>query len=128
MPLVSARYLAMESTLRVVPRRLTSWATGIQLLLFNLIGSLPGPLIYGSILDKACLVQQNEGVGGGGGEDGGSDGGGGGACVIYDKAKLGDGMFNISFPMKFAAAVFVFAAWRLQTREETKKKTPTETS
>ena len=98
MPLVSARYLAMESTLRVVPRDVKSWATGIQLLLFNLIGSLPGPLIYGGILDGACLNHQNEA--GVGGDGGGADAGEGGACVIYDKLKLGEGMFDISFPMK----------------------------
>ena len=42
-----------------------------------------------------------------------------------ENEQLGEGMFDISFPMKLLAAVFIGVAWFLQRREENHRTTRT---
>lgn len=51
---------AITATLRCVPERQKSFALGIQWILVRTLGSIPGPIIYGSILDQSCLLWQDK--------------------------------------------------------------------
>ena len=35
-----------------------SFAIGLQLIFFRLLGTIPGPLLYGTFIDKTCLLWQ----------------------------------------------------------------------
>ncbi|XP_035659667.1 solute carrier organic anion transporter family member 4C1-like [Branchiostoma floridae] len=63
--------------LRLVPKPRRSFALGVQWTLFRLLGGIPGPVIFGHIIDQACALWQE------------SDCGEVGACAVYDSGKLG---------------------------------------
>ncbi|XP_078585832.1 solute carrier organic anion transporter family member 4A1-like [Branchiostoma floridae x Branchiostoma japonicum] len=69
-----APYTATIMRLVSKPRR--SFALGVQWTLFRLLAWIPGPVLFGYIIDQACVLWQEEcGVVG--------------ACVVYDSGKLG---------------------------------------
>ncbi|XP_069107929.1 solute carrier organic anion transporter family member 4A1-like [Argopecten irradians] len=68
------------ATMRCVPESQKALAVGTQWLLLRLLGTTPGPLILGSIIDSACKVWQDVC-----GEVG--------SCWIYEKADMGIRIF-----------------------------------
>ena len=63
-------------------------------------GATPWPLLFGAVLDNACLVWQ---------ENCGEKG----SCWIYDNVKMGQGIFIIVLVCKFIAFVALAIATRL---------------
>ncbi|XP_074867521.1 solute carrier organic anion transporter family member 4A1 [Carettochelys insculpta] len=51
---------ALTATLRCVSDRQRSFALGIQWILVRTLGSVPGPIAFGSMIDLSCLVWQNQ--------------------------------------------------------------------
>lgn len=68
---------------------------------FLFAGTMPGPMIFGTAFDAACLLTQNICEG-----DEGS-------CYSYDHDYLGYYMLTTAGLIKLLSCVFMFLAWRL---------------
>ncbi|XP_078576841.1 uncharacterized protein LOC144862330 [Branchiostoma floridae x Branchiostoma japonicum] len=66
---------ATGATLRCVPESQRSLALGVQTIILRFLGSIPGPIVFGKIIDSTCLVWQEKC-----GERG--------SCWIYDKESM----------------------------------------
>ncbi|KAM5245927.1 solute carrier organic anion transporter family member 4A1 [Ctenodactylus gundi] len=51
---------ALTATLRCVCDQQRSFALGIQWIVVRTLGSIPGPIAFGWVIDKACLLWQNQ--------------------------------------------------------------------
>nr|XP_006139249.1 solute carrier organic anion transporter family member 4A1-like [Pelodiscus sinensis] len=51
---------ALTATLRCVSDRQKSFALGIQWIVVRTLGSIPGPIAFGSMIDLSCLVWQDQ--------------------------------------------------------------------
>ncbi|KAL7985647.1 hypothetical protein Chor_004217 [Crotalus horridus] len=51
---------ALTATLRCVSDRQRSFALGIQWIVVRTLGSIPGPIAFGSMIDKSCLLWQSQ--------------------------------------------------------------------
>ncbi|XP_068184220.1 solute carrier organic anion transporter family member 4A1 [Antennarius striatus] len=51
---------ALTVTLRCVPDSQKSFALGIQWILVRAIGSIPGPIAFGSLIDNSCILWQDK--------------------------------------------------------------------
>ncbi|XP_051157758.1 solute carrier organic anion transporter family member 4A1 isoform X2 [Leptopilina boulardi] len=90
---------ALSGTLRVVRDEQKSFALGIQLLKVRILGTIPAPIIFGTLIDEACILWQDTTEGKG-------------ACLVYDNFYLSRYMFALSFIGKVASLAFFFFAWK----------------
>ncbi|XP_009977638.1 PREDICTED: solute carrier organic anion transporter family member 4A1 [Tauraco erythrolophus] len=51
---------ALTATLRCVSDRQRSFALGIQWIVVRTLGGIPGPIAFGSMIDKSCLLWQDQ--------------------------------------------------------------------
>ncbi|XP_074652652.1 solute carrier organic anion transporter family member 4A1-like [Tubulanus polymorphus] len=51
---------AVSATLRCVPDNAKSYALGIQWVFIRFLGSIPGPLLFGVVMDQSCLIWQEK--------------------------------------------------------------------
>ena len=70
--LYSAIPLTPSAVMRSVPQRLKAFQMSVQLFLVRIFGTIPGPIIVGSLIDNACVAWQVR-------EDGSR-----GQCFVYD--------------------------------------------
>lgn len=83
---------------RVVADDQRALALGVQSGLSRILGSVPGPLIFGLLFDDSCLLWQEEcGLRGN--------------CWIYDRSQLSYNVISLGFPTYFLGFVFFFLAW-----------------
>lgn len=68
------------ATLRCVEEDIRPFALGVSWMLLRLLGSIPGPVLIGSVIDGACELWQ------------GSACGGSGVCMLYNKDELSRGV------------------------------------
>ncbi|KAI6073944.1 Solute carrier organic anion transporter family member 4A1 [Aix galericulata] len=66
---------ALTATLRCVSDRQRSFALGIQWIVVRTLGSIPGPIAFGSMIDKSCLLWQDQC-----GEQG--------SCYVYENSAM----------------------------------------
>ncbi|XP_004716133.1 solute carrier organic anion transporter family member 4A1 [Echinops telfairi] len=66
---------ALTATLRCVSEQQRSFALGIQWVVVRTLGSIPGPIAFGWVIDKACLLWQKQC-------------GTQGACFLYQNAAM----------------------------------------
>ncbi|XP_061188346.1 solute carrier organic anion transporter family member 4A1-like [Saccostrea echinata] len=85
------------ATLRCVSVKQRTLAIGVQWLVLRLLGTTPGPLILGTIIDSACQVWQNVC-------------GDTGSCWNYEKTDMGVKMFIWWCLTKSLSVVFYFCA------------------
>ncbi|XP_041479869.1 solute carrier organic anion transporter family member 4A1-like isoform X3 [Lytechinus variegatus] len=50
----------ITATLRVVSRSQRTYALGLQSLMFRLLGSVPGPVVFGALIDQSCLLWEHQ--------------------------------------------------------------------
>ncbi|XP_022324180.1 solute carrier organic anion transporter family member 4A1-like [Crassostrea virginica] len=85
------------ATLRCVAAKQKTLAIGVQWLVLRLLGTTPGPLILGSIIDSACRVWQEVCS-----ETG--------SCWVYEKTDMGVKMFIWWCLTKSLSVLFYFCA------------------
>lgn len=85
------------ATLRCVAPKQKTLAIGVQWLFLRLLGTTPGPLVLGSIIDSACQVWQEVC-----GETG--------SCWVYKKTDMGVKMFIWWCLTKLLSVLFYFCA------------------
>ncbi|XP_038052227.1 solute carrier organic anion transporter family member 4A1-like [Patiria miniata] len=84
---------ATNTCLRCVPETQRSFALGVQWLFARVLGSVPGPLLFGSVLDSSCLLWQD-------------DCGTRGACWLYDRQMLAWKLLAIGVGFKAVSLLF----------------------
>lgn len=85
---------------RCVCDRQRSFALGIQWIVVRTLGSIPGPIAFGWVIDKACLVWQNQC-------------GHQGSCFVYQNATMSRYMLIAGLPFKVLGFLFFVAAYFL---------------
>ncbi|XP_072290374.1 solute carrier organic anion transporter family member 4A1 [Eucyclogobius newberryi] len=94
---------AITATLRCVPENHKSFALGIQWILVRTLGAIPGPIIFGSMVDRSCLLWQDKC-----GERG--------SCFLYKNTDMGHFtlvagiVYKILGTVLFVLASFVYRA------------------
>lgn len=92
--------VALSVTLRVIPENRKTFGLGIQWFLVRFLGSVPGPILFGAMIDYACVVWQES-----------CDNSA--SCWIYDNAKLGRNFFFILIPVKLVVCILFILAYKI---------------
>lgn len=89
---------ALVVTLRSVPPGQQSYALGLQMDLVRILGAIPGPIIFGALLDKTCILWS-------------SRCGDQGFCQEYDHDGLARVLVAVMAVCKFIATTSFFLCW-----------------
>ncbi|XP_042212018.1 solute carrier organic anion transporter family member 4A1-like isoform X2 [Homarus americanus] len=106
---------ALTGTLRCVPDTHRSFALGLQWIVVRLLGTIPGPILFGALIDNTCILWQ-------------STCGKGGACMSYDNFYMSRYMMGISIIFKSLSTVLFFVAWWLYVAPQESPNVPTPSS
>lgn len=108
------------ATLRCIHEDHRTFSMGLKWLFIRLLGTVPGPVIFGAVTDTACLVWQEEC-----GEQA--------SCWIYDNSVVSRNYFLIAMAAKGCSIIFFSLAYclykppkedkfEIQTRESAKRQ------
>ncbi|XP_067932980.1 solute carrier organic anion transporter family member 4C1-like [Watersipora subatra] len=81
------------ATLRVAPPQLRTYGVAVQTTIVKFLGSVPGPLLLGVVMDTSCIIWQDT--------DGTK-----GSCWVYDHKKLALGVLGFSLAIKVLSLTF----------------------
>jgi len=96
-------------TLRSVPPTQRSYALGIQMDLTRILGAIPGPIVFGALLDKTCILWN-------------SKCGRRGHCLQYDHDGLAQVVVGVFVTCKFITMICFFLSWFFCRRSQAKEK------
>ncbi|XP_018424986.1 PREDICTED: solute carrier organic anion transporter family member 4C1 [Nanorana parkeri] len=85
--------------LRCVPDKQRSFALGVQWALIRLLGSIPGPILFGVTIDSSCILWNL------------NDCEVKGACWIYNNTSISYKLVGISAASKIITIIFLFIAY-----------------
>ncbi|KAM8962211.1 solute carrier organic anion transporter family member 4C1 [Pelodytes ibericus] len=85
--------------IRCVPDKQRSFALGVQWSFIRLLGSIPGPITFGVLIDSTCLLWNM------------SDCGSKGACWTYDNPSMSYKLIAVSGASKAITIIFLFVAY-----------------
>lgn len=88
---------ALSATLRCVPLQQRSFGLGIQWIIARCLGSIPGPILFGKLIDITCRLWQTKC------DEQGS-------CFFYDNQQMSRNFLAVSIVGKFLSALFFFCA------------------
>ncbi|XP_058535586.1 solute carrier organic anion transporter family member 4A1 [Ochotona princeps] len=88
---------ALTATLRCVGEQQRSFALGIQWLVVRTLGSIPGPIAFGWVIDKACLLWQDQC-------------GQPGSCFVYQNGAMSRYMLGVGLTYKVLGLIFFAGA------------------
>ena len=83
----------LSVTLRCVPDEQRSFAVSLQWIIVRCLGFIPGPIIFGAVIDKACLFWKE------------SCDDETGACYYYDNADLSNYVLALALSCKGATLI-----------------------
>ncbi|XP_031572441.1 solute carrier organic anion transporter family member 4C1-like isoform X2 [Actinia tenebrosa] len=92
-------------TLRSVPDNQRAYALGLQFVFLRSLGSLPGPIVFGRIIDTTCTMWQ---------EKCGNDGN----CRNYDHVTLSWILMGTAMPTYALSCVGYFLSWHYSKKQE----------
>ncbi|XP_074652726.1 solute carrier organic anion transporter family member 4C1-like [Tubulanus polymorphus] len=84
-------------SLRVVPGKTRTYALGVQWILIRFLGSIPGPILFGVVMDSSCLLWQDKC------DEKGS-------CMIYDSYLMSISMYGLGIGVGIVALFFGLVA------------------
>ncbi|XP_050346864.1 solute carrier organic anion transporter family member 4A1 [Nymphalis io] len=84
---------ALSATLRCVREEQRSFALGLQWIVVRLLGTIPAPLLFGFLIDRACRLWAA------------------GACALYDNVHMSRYMLALALVGKLCSLLFFFFAW-----------------
>ncbi|XP_016160591.1 PREDICTED: solute carrier organic anion transporter family member 4C1 isoform X3 [Ficedula albicollis] len=102
--------------LRCVPDKQRSFALGVQLVFLRLLGTIPGPILFGIAIDSSCTlwdINECEIKG---------------ACWVYDNERMAYLLMGISAACKIITIVFAFMAVYFYKPPQLTKALPQKTS
>ncbi|XP_072489447.1 solute carrier organic anion transporter family member 4A1 [Notamacropus eugenii] len=106
---------ALTATLRCVSDRQRSFALGIQWIVVRTLGGIPGPIAFGWVIDKACLLWQDQC-----GEQG--------SCYIYQNSAMSHYILIAGIVYKVLGIVFFGSAFLLYKPPRDKPDSPAASS
>ncbi|XP_041041264.1 solute carrier organic anion transporter family member 4C1-like [Carcharodon carcharias] len=89
------------SVLRCVPDSQRSFSLGIQWLFVRILGTIPGPILFGTVIDVSCVLWNKDNCGHKG------------ACWTYDNPKMANLITVIGTSSKLISIVAIIAAFFL---------------
>ena len=89
---------------RCVAEEQRTLALGLQSIVFRMVGSIPGPLLFGAIFDSACLLWQY-------------DCGTRGQCWVYSNPDISNRAMGLALGGAILAFVFSFLTWVVYPRK-----------
>lgn len=101
---------ALTATLRCVPHKERAFSLGIQWTISRCLGFIPGPIVFGKLIDMACLLWQSDC------EDEGS-------CFFYNNEKMSYLAMAIMLTGNILTATFIFLSLRLYRTKSVKLAT-----
>lgn len=106
---------SLLSMMKSVPEDSKTLALGINYVSLRLFGTIPGPLLFGKVVDSSCVLFKQKPCGGSGAT---------GNCVIYENSRLAINVFNLMIIVKtFALAFFMLACLFSKTSSQTAPST-----
>ena len=96
------------TTIRIVAEEQRTLALGFQSLIWRMLGTIPGPLLFGALFDTSCVYWQD-------------DCGKRGNCWVYDNTSLANLAFNLGTVALTIALVFYIATWLTYPKRELHK-------
>lgn len=93
---------------RVVADDQRALALGVQSATFRIIGSIPGPVVFGALFDAACISWQLQC-------------GKPGNCWLYDKDQLSYSVIGIGIPCNLIAVTFYILSWLTYPKKNKKE-------
>ena len=90
----------ISTTIRCIPSPQRSIGLSFQWCIMRLIGAIPGPVLFGVLLDFSCMLQMDS-----------CDEKG--ACLLYDNEKMANYMLIKFTFLKVCSTLSVFMAWKL---------------
>ncbi|XP_046848352.1 LOW QUALITY PROTEIN: solute carrier organic anion transporter family member 4A1-like [Xenia sp. Carnegie-2017] len=109
------KWFQTKQTLRCVPDDKRAFANGVQYIFMKALGFLPGPILFGGVVDNTCTVWQKTcGVRG--------------RCFDYDIEKLSYAVCVLGVSLTFVSVVFYFLSWFLYKPEDTMDNVGNETT
>ncbi|CAH1775633.1 unnamed protein product [Owenia fusiformis] len=93
---------ALSCTLRCVAEEQRSFALGIQWILIRCLGSIPGPILLGALIDQTCLLWQKA--------SDESPTAGEGSCYIYNNGNMSTYLMVTSLIGKALTLIFIILA------------------
>ncbi|KAH8023839.1 hypothetical protein HPB51_018058 [Rhipicephalus microplus] len=100
---------ALTAMLRSLEEDIKSTGIGVNYVLMRIFGTIPGPIVFGHLIDRSCILWQT------------TCSGGTGACAIYENGEMGVNLFRVMIVVKSAAIMFFFCA-SLSTKAEASRK------
>ncbi|KAM4050891.1 solute carrier organic anion transporter family member 4C1 [Anomaloglossus baeobatrachus] len=85
--------------LRCVPDKQRSFALGVQWSFIRLIGSIPGPIVFGAVIDSSCILWNL------------NECGTQGACWTYNNSSISYKLIGISAVSKAITIIFLIVAY-----------------
>ncbi|KAK2176143.1 hypothetical protein NP493_680g01004 [Ridgeia piscesae] len=101
----------ISATVRSISGHQRSMAIGMQWIAIRILGSIPGPILFGVAFDGACRLWS-------------SDCGGRGSCLYYDNSRIGQYLFLVCISVKLASFIFMLIAWRCYSGRVTHSSRP----
>lgn len=99
-----------SATLRCIHEDHRTFSMGLKWMVIRLLGTVPGPVIFGAVTDTACLVWQEEC-------------GKPTSCWIYDHSAVSRNYFLVAISVKFLSMIFFLIAFCLyKPPDETEHK------
>uniref|UniRef100_A0A803SWP3 Solute carrier organic anion transporter family member n=1 Tax=Anolis carolinensis TaxID=28377 RepID=A0A803SWP3_ANOCA len=87
--------------LRCVPETTRSFAMGVHMLFLRIIGTIPGPILFGVAIDHSCTLWSVDKCGIRG------------SCWTYNNSKMAYMLMGITACSKVISIIFTFTAWML---------------
>ncbi|XP_064481005.1 solute carrier organic anion transporter family member 4A1-like isoform X1 [Ornithodoros turicata] len=88
---------ALTAMLRTLDEDLKSTGIGVNYVAIRLFGTIPGPILFGYLIDKSCILWQDTCEGQG-------------ACAIYENGLMGMNIFRLMILVKTASIFFFFCS------------------
>ncbi|KAM8830393.1 solute carrier organic anion transporter family member 4A1 [Synchiropus picturatus] len=88
---------ALTATLRCVPDSQRSFGLGIQWIVVRVLGGIPGPIAFGSMIDRSCVLWQNQCM-----EQG--------SCYLYHNSAMSRYLLTVGVLYKALGLVFFLLA------------------
>jgi len=95
---------SVVASLRAVRPEERSLALGVQSIILRVFGTIPGPILFGAFMDKACTLWEQE------------ECGERGSCLLYDNHQMAVSMIGICVTAKIVSILFFFIGWVFSKR------------
>ncbi|XP_077520031.1 solute carrier organic anion transporter family member 4A1-like [Amblyomma americanum] len=102
---------ALTALLRSIDEDVKSTGIGVNYVAIRLLGTIPGPILFGHLIDRSCVLWQ------------GTCSGGSGACAVYENSAMGMNLFRVMISVKSASILFFFCA-SLSSRTQSSPSSP----